>query len=152
MGIQSHARLAFGPADQVLQVQIQGASAIGRRDGLQLPGERLQLAEEGGAEGWIRGELLVLGRPGPQRGRVRQGTVAPTGRSLEGPQPMGEKAQVVALQGRQQGGLQSGQLTGIDHGVVAGVRRNPQEWPFSSLQCTRSMRQSGKVWRISPRS
>ena len=138
----------FSPSDQVGQFQAQRIAAPPGRDQLQLIPEAGQLLQEGGREAGIAGELGLARSPGRQGIAGRQGAQAAARHRLEGAQAMGQQPQVMALQGRQQGGLQFRQLARFDHGTAMGLSRKPQECPSSRRQCTRSIRQSGKVWLI----
>lgn len=120
---------------------------------LELEAGAAELQGQSPAEVGILSQPRLLEQPllyGSWRGQVRTACVPL--HLLEGAQGMGQQAQMVALERRQQGALELVDLCGAQWagGVQArGVSRNPQEWPDSSRQCTRSTVQSGKVWRIS---
>lgn len=118
----------LGPADQVGQFQGQGVFAPADRDRFQLFPETGQLVQEGGGETRIPGQLRLATGPDRQGIAGRQGPLPAARHGLEGAEAVGEQAEVVALKGRQQGGLQFRQLARFDHdAAVAGLSRKPQE-------------------------
>lgn len=121
-----------------------------------LGGQRLELvAGTVQLHGKLLAEVRVLAQPGlleqPLLDGGWPGQVRAVGvplHLLQGAQGMGQQAQMVPLERRQQGGVEPVDLGGAQGARGAqerGVRRKPQEWPDSSRQCTRSTVQSGKV-------
>ena len=101
--------LLLPPAHKVGDVQLQGGFADGLADALELGGGLAELLHQDRNKGGIHRQVRLTFRPGPEP--VAFGLLTRLGRSLlEAAQAVGQQAQVVALEGGQQGALQLAQV------------------------------------------